>query len=308
VSAGFVKLDCGIVDSTIWAEPDDVLRAWIALLAKCDQHGVAKVTIPAMAILCRITNQRMAEIITLFESPDQYSRNDEDEGRRIEKVEGGYRLLNYSAYRAKRDDDSRREYQREWDRENRPSGHARATVRQQSDNSQKQSDTIRHNPTQAEAEAEAEAERAKESTLRVEVAAKRGDPPPVPVDSPDSKPIVNGHTVASPMDADNGATDAAPSAKRCPYSEIVALYHEKLPMCPKVEKLTETRKGYLRQRWLDDLPTLDAWGNYFTDVAASKFLTGRCAGKDDKPPFVADLEWLARPSNFAKVAEGKYHR
>ena len=94
---------------------------------------------------------------------------------------------------------------------------------------------------------------------------------------------------------------------RCPYAAIVALYHKRLPMLPRVEKLTDARRGYIRQRFLEDLPTLEAWGNYFADVARSEFLTGQTQGRDGKPPFRATLEWLTRPGNFAKVAEGNYH-
>lgn len=105
-----------------------------------------------------------------------------------------------------------------------------------------------------------------------------------------------------------GAVAPEPPPPDCPYGEIVSIYHAKLPMCPKVEKLTPARKGYIRARWREDLKTLEAFGNYFDDVAKSRFLTGRAAGTGDRPPFIADIDWLMRPSNFVKVAEGKYHR
>jgi hypothetical protein len=35
-------------------------------------------------------------------------------------------------------------------------------------------------------------------------------------------------------------------------------------------------------------------------------LTGRCEGRKGRP-FVADLEWIIRPKNFAPILEGKYH-
>lgn len=109
-----------------------------------------------------------------------------------------------------------------------------------------------------------------------------------------------GNAEQEPMDAGQ--------RERCPLTQIVALYHANLPQHPRVEKLTDTRAGYIRQRWREDLPSLEAWSNYFADVAKSPFLTGRANAKDGKPPFIADLEWLTRPGNFAKVAEGKYHR
>ena len=93
----------------------------------------------------------------------------------------------------------------------------------------------------------------------------------------------------------------------CPLKRIVELYHELLPELPRVEKLTKARVGYVQQRWREDLPSVDSWRAYFADVRNSKFLMGKSQGRDGKPPFRADLEWLIRPGNFAKVAEGKYH-
>ena len=99
-----------------------------------------------------------------------------------------------------------------------------------------------------------------------------------------------------------------PAAARVPYQKILDLYHDELPGLPTVRKLTDTRRGYIRQRWLDgDLPDLDTWGKYFKYVSTSDFLMGRKAGQRDRPPFQADLAWLCRPENFAKVFEGKYH-
>jgi hypothetical protein len=92
-----------------------------------------------------------------------------------------------------------------------------------------------------------------------------------------------------------------------PVQQVIDLYHEKLPNHPKVEKLTAARRGQIQQRWREDLPSLEAWRNYFTDVSKSAFLCGRVPGRDGKPPFIADLEWLTKASSFAKVAEGKYH-
>jgi hypothetical protein len=92
-----------------------------------------------------------------------------------------------------------------------------------------------------------------------------------------------------------------------PFAKIIDLYHECLPMLPRVEKLTDARKGYIRQRWAQDLPNIDHWQNYFDFVSRSPFLTGQVEPKKGRPPFRADLEWLTRPGNYAKVAEEKYH-
>lgn len=94
----------------------------------------------------------------------------------------------------------------------------------------------------------------------------------------------------------------------CPYEAIRDLYHETLPELRQCRSLTETRKGYLRQRWNDwPGPDLDRWRKYFSYIRESDFLMGRKVGSDGRPPFDADLEWLTRTNNTAKIREGKYH-
>lgn len=104
----------------------------------------------------------------------------------------------------------------------------------------------------------------------------------------------------------------------CDHEKVIALYHQHLPTLRKVEVWNETRKGYLRQRWREvaeelakekDVQVSDilTWfAEFFSHISQSKFLTGRVNSKDGRA-FVADLEWILKPSNFAKIIEGKYH-
>jgi hypothetical protein len=91
-------------------------------------------------------------------------------------------------------------------------------------------------------------------------------------------------------------------ADNCPHEQIIALYHEHLPMLPTVKVWNAKRRELLRARWREDgkRQTLEFWTKYFRYVAASDFLTGR-SGK-----FTANLEWLVNASNFVKVIEGNY--
>lgn len=103
----------------------------------------------------------------------------------------------------------------------------------------------------------------------------------------------------------------------CPHQKVIDLYHEYLPYCPQVREWNTTRQKYLQSRWREKAVSL-GWQKYseglewfkrfFSFVGESKFLTGKVDGRNGKPPFIADLEWLMRPSNFAKVVEGKYHQ
>jgi len=104
----------------------------------------------------------------------------------------------------------------------------------------------------------------------------------------------------------------------CDHEKVIALYHQHLPTLRRVEVWNETRKGYLRQRWREVAEELSkekqvqvsdilAWfTEFFVHIGTSKFLTGRVNSKDGRP-FIADLEWILKPSNFAKIVEGKYH-
>ncbi len=92
-----------------------------------------------------------------------------------------------------------------------------------------------------------------------------------------------------------------------PHQAIVALYHELLPELRPMKVWHKTRAGYLEQRWREDpkRQNLDWWKRFFTYVRKCDFLMGLKPAHDGRN-FEADLEWLLRPTNFAKVIEGKY--
>jgi hypothetical protein len=114
------------------------------------------------------------------------------------------------------------------------------------------------------------------------------------------------------------AGELDPKIPDCKHSEVISLYHQHLPTLRKVEVWNAARQGYLRQRWrevaeelsksqaIDSSNVLGWWGEFFQHVGKSKFLTGKVNSKDGRA-FTADLEWILKPSNFAKIVEGKYH-
>lgn len=109
--------------------------------------------------------------------------------------------------------------------------------------------------------------------------------------------------------------------RRCPLGTLVDLYHELMPMNPRVKVINDARKRLIRARWaeaakLDCEPFgygtrsagINAWREFFAICADSKFLTGRAPSTAGKPPFVADVDFLFSASGFAKTLENKYHR
>lgn len=147
MSVTFTKLFSSITESTIWVEPHATRITWIAMLAMADRKGRVWASIPGLANRARVTLEECETAIACFLRPDKYSRTPDHDGRRIEPIDGGWQLLNYAKYRAIQDEESRREYKRDWDREKRPERGQNPTKASESDNG-------RHGTTQAEAEAE----------------------------------------------------------------------------------------------------------------------------------------------------------
>ncbi len=144
---GYTKLFSSILHSTVWREANHVRILWITLLAMADKSGIAETSIPGLADAARISLPDCEDALQRLQTPDPYSRTGDSEGRRIEPVDGGWRIINHGKYRAKMNAEERREYLRIKQAEHRK----KSTRRQHVVDTYTQS-------THAEAEAEAEAE------------------------------------------------------------------------------------------------------------------------------------------------------
>lgn len=96
---GYTKLFSSIITSTIWSEDDKTRIVWITMLALADKNGEVQGSIPGLARLAGVSTEACREAINKFLSPDEDSRTKDDEGRRIEEIEGGWALLNHDKYR-----------------------------------------------------------------------------------------------------------------------------------------------------------------------------------------------------------------
>lgn len=115
---GYTKLFSSIIHSTIWREPDHVRIVWVTMLAMTDQYGVVECSVPGLADAARVNLQQCIEAIERLSAPDPYSRCPDYDGRRIEKIDGGFQILNYEYYRRKASEEEKREKnaekQRRW--------------------------------------------------------------------------------------------------------------------------------------------------------------------------------------------------
>jgi len=84
-----------------------------------------------------------------------------------------------------------------------------------------------------------------------------------------------------------------------PVDEIFEVYERVLPTKPRVRIRDDARRKAIRSLWRKDkkFQSVEFWERYFTVVRDSTFLMSQ-------KTFAFD--WLMKPANFKKVAEGNY--
>src|SRR5258705_4786523 len=96
------RLFAKILDSSIWLEPDSTRIVWVTLLASMDQDGFCHFSaIQNLASRARVSLNKCKKAIECFESADSNSENLANDGRRVERVPGGFMVLNAEYYRNK---------------------------------------------------------------------------------------------------------------------------------------------------------------------------------------------------------------
>ena len=235
----YTKLFSSITASTVWGEPYATRVVWISMLAMADSNGCVYAAVPGLARHANVTLAEAEAALAAFMAPDPYSRTADADGRRIEAIDGGWRLLNHRKYRELRSAEERREYKRQWDRENRPSGSARAA---------RQSDS---------------------SPTLPDKSPKKPDTPTPPAPAPEEKQ----QRCASPG---GDAPGLSVRNDPIPYGDIAAAYNAAMEKLPKVRELTAKRRTLIRSAWQAAKPrqSLEFWRDYFAACADDPFLNG----------------------------------
>ncbi|KKM77191.1 hypothetical protein LCGC14_1372540 [marine sediment metagenome] len=116
MSDHFAKIYATILDSSIWAEDHPTVRLWFTMLLMSDSTGYIEAAVPGLAGRAHITLPECEAALEKFQSPDLYSKDQEDDGRRVKKVDRGWQLLNYQRYRDMRTESQikRNERQQRW--------------------------------------------------------------------------------------------------------------------------------------------------------------------------------------------------
>lgn len=92
----------GIVDSSIWDEPDYVVKVFLTMMAIKDADHIVRCTAYQIARKARKTETEVLEALKVLSNPDTLRlEKQEHEGRRIKAVEDGWLILNGEKYREK---------------------------------------------------------------------------------------------------------------------------------------------------------------------------------------------------------------
>lgn len=118
----YSKLHASLVNSSLWCESDDVRLLFITMLALADRDGYvygSRVGIVRQANITVTEKDPFDHLMAPDPGSSDLLRNPENEGRRIEEIEGGFRIINYPYYRGLRNDDDRKIQNREAQRRHR---------------------------------------------------------------------------------------------------------------------------------------------------------------------------------------------
>lgn len=124
--SGYVKLFSSILTSSVWGEADSTRIVWITLLALADRNGEAMASVGGLARSANMEREACERAIEVLSSPDPDDRSGVRDGVRIEKIQGGWRIINFAAYREKMRAADRTEYLRRKQAESRARRRARA--------------------------------------------------------------------------------------------------------------------------------------------------------------------------------------
>jgi hypothetical protein len=95
------KLFTKILDSSIWLEDHATVRVWVTLMAVMDQDGMCHfASVANLARRANVSTEEATAAVNVLEGPDPHSSDPDNDGRRIERVPGGWIVLNSRKYRA----------------------------------------------------------------------------------------------------------------------------------------------------------------------------------------------------------------
>lgn len=103
------KLFVTLFTSSLWQESMATRLVFITLIVGSDKDGNFMGSVPGLAHLANVPLEDCKTAIDKLLSPDPYSRTIDKDGRRIDVIDGGWRVINKAKYRWLFSADERRE-------------------------------------------------------------------------------------------------------------------------------------------------------------------------------------------------------
>lgn len=109
-----------IVDSSLWDEPDYVVKVFLTMLAKKDSDFVVRGSAYNISKWAKKSEEETLDALKILSSPDtKRIEKQPHEGRRIQRVEDGWLILNGELYRDLMVKENERARKRRWAAEKR---------------------------------------------------------------------------------------------------------------------------------------------------------------------------------------------
>lgn len=107
-------------------------------------------------------------------------------------------------------------------------------------------------------------------------------------------------STAAPIDLTPATPERIPP---CPHTEIIGLYHQRLPMLPRIvvsmwDGSSDAKRLSTIWRQKPRHREMEFWALFFETVRQNPWWTG-----DNDRGWRANLRWLVKPANFIKVVE-----
>jgi hypothetical protein len=109
---GYTKLFSSIVASSIWNEDAETKVVWITMLALKNERHMVESSVGGLVKLSGVNDAKVTEALAKFAADDPDSRSTEHGGKKIERRDGGWFILNGEKYARSMSADERKEYQR----------------------------------------------------------------------------------------------------------------------------------------------------------------------------------------------------
>jgi hypothetical protein len=299
MSDTYTKLFRSITASTIVSEPLATRWLWVTLLSQADGEGCVWASVPGLARLANIDLPDCEVALACFLNPDPYSRTQENEGRRIEAIDGGWRLLNHAKYDALRSAAERAEYKREWDRKNRPSGHQRG--KSKSDSPTQGPTASDSSPTKPDSPTASltshfsteDQERSSKPTVSTDLLGK-----PEPTDLKTARAERLAQVTDEAIAAFNGSTLVKPNGGMlATVSAKVGRENRQR----QVNRCLRTVRAICAEDYQATTIVPEFWPDYWANIARDDFMAGRQAGGRGHEHWLPDFEYLTREATMLKV-------